>query len=245
MHATLVIPVYNEEEILCTNIGRLVEFTNINLPCTHDIIIANNGSTDSTLECARALSKRYQNVSVLSFEEKGRGRALRESWLRSKGDILAYMDADLSTDLSCLSHLLEPLKSKDSDLVIGSRLLKHELTVRCLEREILSRVYNGLVQRLLATSISDVQCGFKAMSRSAAQHILPLVQDTSWFFDTELTIRAERLGYRISEIAVRWVERTGSHVRIIPTICEDLRGLVRLRASIRSDSAARTLERKS
>ena len=78
---------------------------------------------------------------------------------------------------------------------------------------------------------NDAQCGFKAITRPAAQHLLPLVQNTNWFFDTELLVLAERLGYRILELPVCWIENPNTHVRFLSTALEDLQGLFRLRRS--------------
>ena len=76
---------------------------------------------------------------------------------------------------------------------------------------------------------SDAQCGFKAVSREAAQRIVPLIADNNWFFDTELLILAEKMGYRVKDVPVRWVEDTDTRVKITATVTEDLRGLLRLR----------------
>ena len=78
-------------------------------------------------------------------------------------------------------------------------------------------------------SFRDAQCGFKALSREAANSLLPVVQDTGWFFDTELLILAEKNGFRIKEIPVHWVDDPDSRVRILNTAFEDLKGLLRLR----------------
>src|SRR5882762_10221571 len=116
------------------------------------------------------------------------------------------MDVDLSADLSALPALIEALTSGEYDLAIGSRLLKPDLTERCLKRDIISRGYNLLVKAFFRTRFSDPQCGFKAITKAAARSLLPLVEDNGWFFDTELLVIAERLGYRIFDLPVRWVE---------------------------------------
>ena len=70
---------------------------------------------------------------------------------------------------------------------------------------------------------------FKAISRSAAQELLPLVENEEWFFDTELLLLAEKGGYRVHEVPVRWVEDQDSRVDVLKTVAEDLRGLLRMR----------------
>ena len=86
-----------------------------------------------------------------------------------------------------------------------------------------------IVFSLFFVSFRDAQCGFKALSRRAANSLLPVVQDTGWFFDTELLILAEKNGVRIKEIPVHWVDDPDSRVRILNTAFEDLKGLLRLR----------------
>jgi hypothetical protein len=139
------------------------------------------------------------------------------------------MDVDLSTNLRCFLPLLAPLLSGHSELAIGSRLLPGSRIRRQPRREILSRGYNALVHLAFRAGFSDAQCGFKAMTRSAAQRLLPLVRDESWFFDTELLLLAERMGYRIFEVPVDWIEDLDSRVDIPRTALEDLRGLWRVR----------------
>jgi glycosyltransferase involved in cell wall biosynthesis len=224
----VVIPVFNEEAVLAESVERLVRHLGQTCSQRYEIVIANNGSTDRTLEIARALAEKYRDVRVLHLEEKGRGRALKTAWLESAADVLAYMDADLSSDIGEFPALIEPLANGRHDVAIGSRLLNSKLTTRCFKRELASRVYNLLHRTLLHTAFRDAQCGFKAITRKAAQGLLPSVQDTNWFFDTELLVLAQRRGYRIFELPVRWVENRNTHVKLMATAVEDLRGLWRI-----------------
>lgn len=235
----ITVPAYNEELLLADSIRRLSAFAQRALPWPYEIVIADNGSIDRTLEIARNLTAENAHVRVLHLDRKGRGRALKTAWLGSSADVLCYMDADLSTDLEHLPALLDALVTRGYDLAIGSRLLRPELTTRCFKRELTSRGYNSLVHGLLHTHFSDTQCGFKAITRQAAQVLLPLVQDNNWFFDTELLVLAERWGYRVFELPVRWVENRRTHVKILRTAAEDLRGLLRLRYALGGVSMSR------
>jgi putative flippase GtrA len=138
------------------------------------------------------------------------------------------MDVDLSTDLAALLPLVAPLISGHSDLAIGTRLARSSRVVRGAKREIISRSYNLLLRGTLATRLSDAQCGFKAIRADVAARLLPLVQDTGWFFDTELLVLAERSGLRIAEVPVDWVDDPDSRVDIVKTAKADLAGIVRL-----------------
>jgi putative flippase GtrA len=80
----------------------------------------------------------------------------------------------------------------------------------------------------MGVRFTDAQCGFKAIRADVAAQLLPLVEDTGWFFDTELLILAERSGMRIHEVPVDWVDDPDSRVDIVSTVREDLRGMVRV-----------------
>ena len=159
---------------------------------------------------------------------KGRGGALRAVWQASDAQVLAYMDVDLSTDLSALLPLVAPLVSGHSDLAIGTRLHRSSRVIRGSKREFISRCYNLILRGALRARFSDAQCGFKAIRSDVARELLPLVQDTGWFFDTELLVLAERSGLRIHEVPVDWIDDPDSTVDIVATAKADLRGVLRL-----------------
>jgi hypothetical protein len=142
------------------------------------------------------------------------------------------MDVDLSTDLNALLPLVAPLLSGHSEIAIGTRLRPGAHVIRGPKREVISRCYNLLLHATLGTRFSDAQCGFKAIRAEAARELLPLVQDTSWFFDTELLVLAERAGMRIHEVPVDWIDDPDSRVDIVATALADLRGIVRVRAGL-------------
>ncbi|MEU0741395.1 glycosyltransferase [Streptomyces sp. NPDC006134] len=224
----VVIPVYNEEKDLGPCVSRLHEHLVRTFPYGFRITIADNASTDSTPQVAARLAERIDRVRSVRLEQKGRGRALRTVWSASDAPVLAYMDVDLSTDLNALLPLVAPLISGHSDLAIGSRLARSARVVRGARREFVSRTYNLILRGSLQARFSDAQCGFKAIRRDVAQVLLPLVEDTGWFFDTELLVLAERAGLRIHEVPVDWVDDPDSTVHIVQTATEDLKGVWRI-----------------
>ena len=224
----VVVPVYNEETDLGPSVERLHAFLTDHLPYSFRITIADNASTDATWALALDLAARLPGVTAVHLDEKGRGRALRQVWAASDADVLAYMDVDLSTDLAALLPLVAPLLSGHSDVAIGSRLARGSRVVRGPKRELISRCYNLLLRTTLATRFTDAQCGFKAIRADRARELLPLVEDTGWFFDTELLVLAERRGLRIHEVPVDWVDDPDSRVDIVSTAVADLRGIARL-----------------
>ncbi|MFQ5860724.1 MAG: dolichyl-phosphate beta-glucosyltransferase [Dehalococcoidia bacterium] len=224
----IVIPVYNEEKDLPRSILILTEFLQEHIENPWRIVIADNGSTDSTLSIAEMLSSKYEGVTYLHLGQKGRGRALRRAWLESQADIVSYMDVDLSTDLNAFPKLLEALE-EGYDIATGTRLGKGAQVRRSLEREVISRGYNLLVKALFLTRFTDAQCGFKALRREVASLLVPLIRDQGFFFDSELLIIAEKQGVKIKEVPVEWVEDPDTRVNIPRTVWMDLRGLLRLR----------------
>ncbi|MBT8226165.1 MAG: glycosyltransferase family 2 protein [Dactylosporangium sp.] len=224
----VVVPVYNEEVDLEPCVRRLHDYLQKHVPYSFRITIADNASTDATLWIARSLAGELPAVQVMHLDRKGRGRALHRAWLASDAAVLAYLDVDLSTDLAALLPLVAPLVSGHSDLAIGSRLAPGARVVRGPKREFLSRCYNLLLRGTLAARFSDAQCGFKAIRREVAVQLLPLVQDTGWFFDTEMLVLAERAGLRIHEVPVDWRDDPDSRVDILATALADLRGIARL-----------------
>jgi glycosyltransferase involved in cell wall biosynthesis len=224
----LVIPVYNEENALEASVRRLRNYLDESFPFETHVRIVDNASTDGTWEIARRLADSFCGVSALHLDRKGRGYALRTAWSASTAELVAYMDVDLSTDLGGLLPLVAPLLSGHSDVAIGSRLARGARVVRGPKRELISRAYNLLLRLSLHGRFSDAQCGFKALRRESAQELLPLVKDDEWFFDTELLIAAERIGLRICEVPVDWVDDPDSRVQICRTVISDLRGVWRI-----------------
>ena len=225
----IVIPVYNEEHVLAESLAALRKFLAQGFPHQYRIVVADNASTDGTLAVAQGLAQKHADVASLHIPQKGRGRALRAAWLTSTAEILSYMDVDLSTDLAAFPPLIEAIASEGYDIAIGSRLARGADIRRSLRREAISRGYNVMIKGLFFTRFSDAQCGFKAASRRAVQELVPLIENNEWFFDTELLILAEKAGYRIKEIPVRWLEDPDTRVNVPKTVWEDVRGLLRLR----------------
>src|ERR1700683_478577 len=225
----VTVPVYNEEKILAENVRQLHSYLTDNLPFRFVITIAENASTDGTFAIAQELCAELAGVRAVHLDRKGRGLALRHVWGSSDADIVAYMDADLSTGLDAFLPLIAPLLSGHSDLAIGSRLAHGATVLRSPKREIISRGYNLLLRAVLSARVAGAQCGFKAGRTEVIRGLLPDVEDNAWFFDTELLILAQRRGLRIYQVPVAWTEDPDSKVDIAGTALADLRGVARLR----------------
>ncbi len=224
----VTLPVFNEAACLKKSVSQVVRMLE-RLSDSFEVLVVDNGSSDSTPHIAKELAEADARVRFDRLVSAGRGRALKLGWRSSSARIVSYMDIDLSTDLSCFPALIKPLQDGVADFAIGSRMKSGAFVRRRWHREWISRSYVGLLQRSLGGRLSDYQCGFKAAVRDAALTVLPQVRNGNWFFDTELLFRASRMGYCVAEVPVRWEEDRDSRVRILPTIAEDLRGIWRLK----------------
>ncbi len=225
----IVLPVLNEEKVLESSVRALHDFLSTVFTDEWRITIADNGSTDSTFDIASRLEDELSHVAVRHISQAGRGRALSQTWLASEADVLAYMDIDLSTDLAAFPRLVDLVASGDADVAAGTRLGRGARTTRSLKREVLSRGFVSLINLTFGTRLRDTQCGFKAVSRAAAHKLTPLIQDTGWFWDTELLLLAAKGDWNVAFVPVRWVEDKDSRVKIGSTVWRDLKGLARMR----------------
>ncbi len=228
----VVLPVLNEEKALPATVHTLCDFLSRCLS-EYDwrVVIADNGSTDSTQAIGTQLAKELPGVGYTRLQERGRGIALRTAWLASSADIVAYMDVDLSADLGAFPQLVTAIDGEGYEIAIGSRFEKgSKVSGRSATRELLARSYSLLFTKaVFFAGFHDAQCGFKALSRRAANDLLPLVRSRGWFFDTELLLLAERNGYRIKELPVVWTDDPDSRVGLLSTGAELMKGLLRLR----------------
>ncbi|MER7186217.1 dolichyl-phosphate beta-glucosyltransferase [Streptomyces hyaluromycini] len=242
----IVVPVYNEAHVLAGSIGRLHAYLEDSFPFPFRITIADNASTDATWTVATDLTLRLPHVHARRLEQKGRGRALKHVWSLSTADVVSYMDVDLSTGLDGFLPLVAPLLSGHSDLAIGSRLHRQSAVVRGPKREFISRSYNLLLKAGLGARFSDAQCGFKAVRTEVFRALAPRIEDTAWFFDTELLVLAQRNGLRVHEVPVDWVDDPDSRVDVVRTAVDDLKGMARMfRATVTGRTRIHAVPRRT
>ena len=228
----VVIPIYNEEEDLNSNINLLKDFlTKFDDVWHWKILIVDNGSTDNSEMIGLQLEADFPHkIKYKRMNLRGRGRALSEAWTQSPADIVCYMDLDLSTNLTHFETLVSAIDKKRYHVAIGSRMMKDSQVLnRTLFRTLLSQGYSFLIKIMFSPDFMDAQCGFKAMRSSLAKKVVPTVKDTGFFWDTELLLASSAAGLKILEIPVLWRDDPNSRVRIFHTIISDLRGLLRMR----------------
>jgi glycosyltransferase involved in cell wall biosynthesis len=210
---TAIIPVFNDRPALEIALKTSVD-TLSGISRDFEILVAEDGSTDGSTEFVRQYESLNSRVRLLhSDERQGRGRALNRAIRESKGTIVCYYDVDLATDMRHLPALIAAIRD-GSDISTGSRLLPASDIIRTEGREIASRSYNFLVRLFLSSRIYDHQCGFKAFNRDRILPLIPTIRSNHWFWDTEILVRAQRAGYQVTELPVRWRAGKGTTVRL-------------------------------
>ncbi len=195
------------------------------------IVIAEDGSTDGSAELAGTLASSDPRIVHIHEERKlGRGRALMNAWERFDGEIYAYIDCDLATDMSFFPQLIGYIE-EGYDLATGSRYVEGAVTTRPFLRGITSKAYNWIIRVVFNDGVRDHQCGFKAFSRGMVEHLLDESRHDDWFWDTEVIVLARRGGFKLVEFPVVWEEKKGRRtplMRLLKDIWIHGKGLMKL-----------------
>jgi glycosyltransferase involved in cell wall biosynthesis len=227
---SLVIPVYNEQERITATLIEVFEYLG-SRPESWELIVVDDGSTDQTVDIVKQACSRISSFRLLRNEKNsGKGFSVRRGLLTATGDLLFFSDADLSSPISELTRLLEPL-CEDADIVIGSRALRPEWISpsQSALRQAAGRSFNRVLRLITGLPFRDTQCGFKGFRRAAARAILPLLTISGYAFDVELLYLARKFGYRSLEVPVHWGHMGGSKVRVLRDGIGMLTDLLRIR----------------
>jgi dolichyl-phosphate beta-glucosyltransferase len=229
---SLAIPCYNEAERIGTTVRTTINYFTTNSP-ESELIIVNDGSTDSTAAIARdALANSPVQTRLLeNFPNRGKGAAVRRGLLAATKPIGLFFDADLSTPLSEIPKVIEPIANGDVDIAFGSRALDRKLigVHQPWRREQAGRVFNLIVRLATGMPFWDTQCGFKAFQLDVCRPILQRAYIQGFAFDVELLFLAYRAGLRLREVPVRWNHAEGSKIRVIHDSLRMLREVIALR----------------
>ena len=210
---SIVIPAYNESARLGGTLEKVLAYVH-SQGWNAEVIIVNDGSRDNTAEIAGQFAEKDAIVRIVNNSgNRGKGYSVRNGMLHSRGRIVIFSDADLSSPIEEAAKLMDALES-GADIAIGSRWLRAETQTQRqpLHRQIMGRVFNLLLRSTLGLKFKDTQCGFKAFKQRAAQTIFPLQKIERWGFDPEILFLARKFGFRVEEVPVLWGHSGGTRI---------------------------------
>lgn len=228
---TIIFPVLNERLRLEKGITRTVEYLDKIGFSDYEILIVDNGSEDETPQIADKLCRRYSRVKYEKIPVRGVGAAFRRGVKLSRGDIVGYMDIDLSTNIKHLGEAIEIFKERPEIAYInGSRFAKASDTRgRKWYRKITSQGLLILLKVFLGMKSTDAICGFTFVRKKTAVSLIKgCSRDNGWFYMIEFLLRAEKRGVRILDYPVEWEEDYNTTVKLFRTIFNYLKQIARL-----------------
>ena len=233
MDLSVVIPAYNEERRIGRTLERVVAYLG-EQRWASEVLVVSDGSRDRTAEIVRRTVADLPIRLLDSGVNRGKGACVRRGMLEARGDLRIFSDADLSTPIEEVERLAAAA-ARGYDVAIGSRHLPgSRIEVRQpWWRQTMGRGFNACTRRLVMTGIRDTQCGFKLFSADAARRIFPRQRIEHFGFDVEVLWIARRLGLRVAEIPVIWVDDPRSTVRPVTDAARMLVDLVRIRQADR------------
>ena len=216
---SVVIPAFNE----AVRIGHTLAVTIAYLEkesSSSEVIVINDGSTDSTGEVIRKVSAVPSSITVRlleNFPNRGKGAAVRTGLLNATRPIGVFFDADLSTPIDELPKIVDPIARNEADIAFGSRALNRKLigNRQPWRREQGGRLFNVVVRMTTGLPFWDTQCGFKAFRMESCRPVLEAAKIIGFGFDVELLFLAHRAGLRLKEIPVRWNHHEGSKIHFV------------------------------
>lgn len=226
---SVVVPAYNEAERIVPTIGAIASHLS-SLGQPWELIVADDGSTDNTVELLTDLS--LVNMHVLVAEKNGgKGSAVRRGMFEARGAVVLFADADQSTPIEQFGDLLTRIED-GADVAIGSRSANGaSVANKSVGRKVLSKGLNLLVQVGFGVPFSDTQCGFKMFTAEAADLLFRRQLVDEFSFDLEILYLAKKFDLRVDEVAVEWIDAPGSTVDAGKVAVEFLRDMAAIRLS--------------
>lgn len=215
-YLSVIIPAYKEGKRIASNLEKCEKYFADKI-YEYEVIVIVDGSKDDTAEVARGFSDRLKNLKVINNPENhGKGFVVRQGLLEAKGEYRLFFDADGSTSITHLDAFLPEFKN-GYDVVIGSRDIAGAFVQvhQAKWKELFGDMGNWAIRIFLGLwSYPDTQCGFKMLSAKAAEETASRMVVDRFGFDFELIILAKKLGFKIKQMPVRWLNEEGSTVSL-------------------------------
>jgi len=208
---SIVIPAFNEKARILATLEAVVSCVRAQ-GWQAEVIVVNDGSTDTTAALVREFAKHSPEVRLIENPgNRGKGYSVRHGMLEAVGDVVMFTDADLSAPMDEADRLFAAIAA-GADIAIGSRWLEsgRQTHRQPLYRQFFGRCFNAVCRMVMRLPFADTQCGFKAFTQRAAQTVFQLQTIERWGFDPEILFIALKRGLRIQEVPVSWAhdERT-------------------------------------
>ena len=207
MNLSIVIPAFNEEKRIENTLQQIEKYASKNFN-NYEIIVVDDCSQDKTSE----ISSKYKNVKILkNSKNMGKGYSVRRGILCAKHELVLFTDADLATPIEEIEKLLFKIKQR-YDIAIASRNLKNSIIVVKQQkyRQLMGKTFPLLVRCFILPDFKDTQCGFKLFKTNIAKEILAKQKSNGFAFDVEVLYLAKKLGCKIAEVPVVWIDQKGS-----------------------------------
>jgi len=217
-YLSVIIPAYNEQKRIVNTILATDKYLSVQ-PYSYEIVVVDDGSRDETVNTVKNLQKVVKNLFVIENRENhGKGFVVKRGMLETQGKIRLFMDADNATTVDHFEKM-KPYFDKGAKVVIASRSTKdakgtEQAVKQAFYKRLLGQAGNLFIQIMVIPGIWDTQCGFKAVTDTAAQEIFSRTLDNRWGFDIEMLGIAHALGYGIEKIPVHWVNDPNSKVSL-------------------------------
>lgn len=227
---SVIVPAYNEAGTIADTLKQIVDYAG-RKPYAFEVIVSADGN-DGTREAARAVAEKQPGIRVIgNVERLGKGRGIREGVRLAEGDVIGFVDADNKTPITEFDKFEGPL-GEGWDVVIGSRAMPGASIERRQpwHRRAGSKVFSfGMHAVIGLPGITDTQCGFKFFARAAALDIFSRQRIDGYMFDVEILVLAERSGYRIAQVPVRWRDDGDSRYGLVSGSIRNMVEIMRIR----------------
>lgn len=242
-YLSIVVPAYNEARRLPPTMTALADFLQ-GFTKGYEVLIVVEGSADGTLEIAATLAAQQAHFRVIdNGPQRGKGHAVRSGMLQARGEIVFFMDADLSVPLADVTAFLSHFEEHpEVDVLVGNRQHARSRINRRQSalREAMGKVFNRILQSLALVALRDTQCGFKAFRQEACREIFRRQTIDGFAFDVEVLLLADRLGFRIEDLPVEWNNSAESKVSIVADSWQMLLDAWKIRRLVEKNLSSRS-----